>query len=105
VKEEGAELEVLFTPAALRDLEELWDYIARDSPASATVLADTILTSIDRLSGFPLMGHSRNDLADETLRVWPLYRYLIIYRPTRESIEIIRIVSGLRDLLALFPEY
>ena len=52
---------------------------------------------------FPMMGHPRDDLADETLRVWPIYNYLIIYRPSRSPIEVIRVLSGYRDLVALFP--
>ena len=58
-----------------------------------------------RLTEIPLMGHPRTDLADETIRVWPVHSYLIIYRPTPEAVEIIRVVSGFQDLLALFPEF
>ena len=94
----------LFTPAALQDLEEIWDYIAEDSPPAATAVIDTLLTSVARLAEYPHIGHPRDDLADETLRVWPVYSYLIIYRPVPEPVEIIRIVSGFRELLALFPE-
>ncbi len=46
----------------------------------------------------PGMGHSRNDLADETLRAWPVHSYLIVYRPAQRPIEIVRVVSGFRDL-------
>ncbi len=102
--EEAVGSKVFFTPAALRDIEEVWDHIAEDSPAAATRVVDTILSSVAHLTEFPRMGHLRDGLAYETLRIWPVYSYLIIYRPAQESIEIIRIVSGVRDLEALFPE-
>lgn len=49
------------------------------------------------------MGHPRDDLADESLRVWPILGYLIVYRPDRQPIEVLRVLSGYRDLVALFP--
>lgn len=55
-----------------------------------------------RLAEWPGIGHERTDLADETLRVWTLQSYLIIYRPTSRPLEIVRVVSGYRDLVSLF---
>ena len=104
MNQRGEPLRAEFTPAALADLEGIWDYIAKDSAPAARVVTGTILESVTRLTEFPWMGQPRTDLADEALRVWPVHSYLIIYRPTPEAVEIIRVVSGFRDLLALFPE-
>jgi plasmid stabilization system protein ParE len=41
-----------------------------------------------KLAEYPGMGHLREDLADEPLRFWPLYSYLIIYRAAARPIEI-----------------
>lgn len=49
----------------------------------------------------PGIGRLREDLADEPLRIWPVYSYLIIYRPETRPLQIIRIVSGYRDLFDL----
>jgi plasmid stabilization system protein ParE len=65
------------------------------------VLAD-IEAAIERLADFPHLGHPRSDLADEELRVWPVHTLLVIYRPETRPLEIIRVVSGYRDLKALF---
>ena len=102
---QGKPLRAVLTPAALVDLEGIWDYIAKDSPSAARAVSHTILESVTKLTEFPWMGHPRTDLADETLRVWPVHSYLIIYRPTPETVEILRVVSGFQDLLALFPEF
>jgi antitoxin ParD1/3/4/toxin ParE1/3/4 len=45
---------------------------------------------------------AEDDLDDETLRVWPVHSYLIVYRPEQKPIEIVRVVSGFRDLFTLF---
>ena len=43
----------------------------------------------------------REDLAEETLRFWPVRSYLIIYRPDAKPIQIVRVLSGYRDIAEL----
>ena len=51
----------------------------------------------------PALGHVRRDLAPdrEDIRFWPVGRYLIVYRERKKGIEVVRIVSGERDLRSL----
>lgn len=42
-----------------------------------------------------------DDLADERLRVWSVHTYLVIYRPGTVALEVVRILSGYRDLTAI----
>ncbi len=56
---------------------------------------------MQRLAGMPELGHVREDLADESLRLWPVRSYLIIYRPDRRPLQIVRVVSGYRDIVEL----
>jgi antitoxin ParD1/3/4/toxin ParE1/3/4 len=51
-----------------------------------------------KLARIPGMGHSREDLADESLRFWPVYSYLIIYRPESRPLEVVRVLHGSRDV-------
>lgn len=46
----------------------------------------------------PGLGHLREDLTDEPLRFWPVHSYLIIYRPGRTPLQIVRVLSGYRDI-------
>jgi antitoxin ParD1/3/4/toxin ParE1/3/4 len=48
------------------------------------------------------MGHLREDLADEALRFWRVYSYMIIYRPDSQPLEIVRVLHGARDTSTLF---
>ena len=88
------------TPRARDDLLEIWDYIARDSPDAADRVIGEMRRAMQRLAEMPGMGHVREDLADEALRVWPIYSYLIVYRPETRPLQILRVVSGYRDLPA-----
>jgi len=91
-----------FTLVAAADLEGIWDFIAEDSVTAADAVIEDIRSAVEALADMPGMGHSRDDLADETLRAWPVHSYLIVYRPMQRPIEIVRVVSGFRDLFALF---
>lgn len=52
--------------------------------------------------GMPGMGRWRKDLGGEPLRVWVVYSYLIVYRPETKPLQVIRVVSGHRDLTSMF---
>ena len=54
-----------------------------------------------RLAQMPELGHVHQDLVQETLRFWPVRSYLIIYRPDAEPIQIVRVLSGYRDIAEL----
>jgi antitoxin ParD1/3/4/toxin ParE1/3/4 len=51
-----------------------------------------------RLADFPGIGRARSDLSDETLRVWAVYSYLIIYRPDTKPLQVLRVIHGAREL-------
>ena len=52
---------------------------------------------------FPSLGRIRNEILPD-LRSLSIDNYLILYMPIGQDIEILRVVSGYRDLSALFEE-
>lgn len=86
------------TPAAEADLGEIFDYIRRDSPDAARRVLVRVREAMRRLAEFPGIGHVREDLADKSLRFWPVYSYLIVYRPESRPLQIIRVLHGARDV-------
>ena len=92
---------VLSAPATT-DLEQIHDWIAQDDPDAATTVLTDLRDAMQRLSTMPGLGHARDDLADETLRVWTVHSYLVIYRPDTQPLQIVRVLSGYRDIAALF---
>lgn len=94
-----------FTVPASRDIESIIDFVAANSGFN---VAERLLNRINEkcrtLANFPNMGRGRDELAP-SLRSFPIDDYLIFYRSIKEGIEILRVVSGYRDLDALFDEY
>jgi plasmid stabilization system protein ParE len=91
---------VLSAPAA-SDLREIHTYIAADDPAAAGRVLEDLRDAMHRLAELPGLGHVRDDLVDETLRVWTVHSYLVIYRPETRPLQIVRVLSGYRDIATL----
>lgn len=91
-----------FTIPASRDLEAILDYIAENqSIDAAEKLMERVNQTCQRLTQFPGLGRRRDELWPDA-RSFPISNYLIFYRASAEGVEILRIVSGYRDLKALF---
>lgn len=92
------------TAPAIRDLEQIADYIARESSLDR---ADRFLTRINakffQIVQFPNLGRQRHEILPG-LRSFPMEQYLILYIPVDRDVDILRVVSGYRDLLALFTD-
>ena len=86
---------------AKTDLAEIRHYIARDKPGAADRQIARFFETFQMLGGNPELGERRYDLGPE-LRCFVLGTYVIIYRPAVEGVEIARVISGYRDLDALF---
>lgn len=87
-----------FTPAAEEDVFEIWAYIAADNPLAADRLEVEIRASCERLAEQPDLGHLRRDLTDKPVRFLPVRgRYLIIYDPATDPLEVLRVLHGARD--------
>jgi plasmid stabilization system protein ParE len=91
---------LLSAPAA-SDLREIHAYIAADDPTAARRVLEDLRDGMHRLSELPGLGHVRDDLVDESLRVWTVHSYLVIYRPATRPLQIVRVLSGYRDIAAL----
>jgi antitoxin ParD1/3/4/toxin ParE1/3/4 len=91
----------LLTPQAELDLAEIWDYISQDSIQNADMVLDELEKTMLALADNPGMGHRREEWADRRHRFWPVYSYIIMYRPETKPLQILRIVSGYRDLAEL----
>jgi plasmid stabilization system protein ParE len=88
-------------PAAEADIDEIALYIATDNRAAADRFIDEVHATFRLLAENPHIGHVRTDLTDRPVRFWTVKRhYMIIYRD-RSPIEIVRVLSGYRDIANL----
>jgi toxin ParE1/3/4 len=85
------------TERAQADLDEAWDYVAQRNEAAADRLLDKILAAARRHASFPLIGRARDDLAPG-LRSFAVPPYVVFYRPVDDTIEVIRVLYGARDI-------
>jgi len=92
---------VLRTSQAELDRVEIALRIARDNPAAADRLLETIDEKCRLLAQMPEMGRKRPDLAPD-LRSLPVSNYVIFYRPVPDGIQVIRVLHGARDIPPLF---
>jgi len=93
-----------FSPEALGDLIELCDYIAlRDGAERAIGYIDRIEGCCNNLPAFPERGVRLDDLR-RGLRILGFERRAVIaFLITADSVTILRILYGGRDLETIFP--
>jgi plasmid stabilization system protein ParE len=89
----------ILSPAARDDLIDIHQYIALESFKTATTVLNEIERAIKKLSQFPNIGHTRTDLTELPVSFWPVYNYLIIYKQESNPLEIVRVLSGYRNLI------
>ena len=88
----------VLAPDAVLDLDNIWEYIARDNVDAADRWIAKLFDAFEALAQTPRMGHTREDLTPYPVRFWPLGAYLIIYRAERSPIEIVAVTQGSRDI-------
>lgn len=88
---------------AREDLLDIWRTVARESPPAADRLIDRIEARVARVAQFPNSGRERSELGAK-LRSVPVERYIVIYRPIPDGIELARVLHGARDLGAVFGD-
>ena len=89
------------SPIAEQDIDEIVTYTAQENPKAAMKLLDALYEAMDMLASNPMIGHKRKDLTNKLVRFWPFkWHYLIVYKDC-QPIEIVRILSGYRDISSL----
>ncbi|MBD1931961.1 MULTISPECIES: type II toxin-antitoxin system RelE/ParE family toxin [Cyanophyceae] len=88
---------------ASRDLSEIADYFAETSIEAGEQFFREFNRKCQQLVSFPNSGKSYAKVRTD-LRGLPLEGYIIFYRVLDDGIEILRVVSGRRNLPSLFEE-
>ena len=89
----------ILAPAAVHDLVDIWRYIKdQSSLAMADRVESVIRDKIAFLSQNPGAGHWRRDLTESNVKFFPVYSYLIVYRPERTPLEVVSLLHGRRDV-------
>jgi toxin ParE1/3/4 len=91
-------MKLAFTPSARRDLQDIGDYIARDSQRQALrfvlALERFCTTLVAQPNRYPILAQR----AERHIRRAPHQDYLVFYRVGETTVEILRILHAARDV-------
>ena len=89
-------VKLIWTPGAVRDLEQIHAYIAADAPRYADVVAARIVDAFERLVEFPQSGRVVPELGRADVRELIQGAYRLVYQLRGERAEILAIHHGAR---------
>jgi addiction module RelE/StbE family toxin len=84
---------IRWTPAALRDLESLHEYVAEDNLPAAAATVERILSGIEALSRHPDMGRKGRIPDTRELIISP---YIVVYRTKAAALDLLAIIHSAR---------
>lgn len=74
------------------DLTAIHAFIARDSQFYADRMVERLILRAERLLKYPLSGHTVHEYPEVALKEAHENPYRIIYKPSRDEVEIVTIV-------------
>ena len=87
---------VVWSPAALDDVDSIAAYIARDSELYAGAVVEKILETARRLSQFPMAGRIVPELHEDCVRERFIYSYRLIYQIQKDTVTVAAVIHGKR---------
>ena len=91
-------MKLIFDDEALADLEDIYAWIAQDSPATAKTVVERLFSSTELLISFPFMGHAGRD-PNTYEWVVPRLPYIVVYEVDRaqERVVVTAVLHGAQD--------
>ena len=89
--------EVIWSPSALEDIEQIAQFIARDSSDQAAIFVGRLIEATDRLASVPLSGRIIREIGHSDCREIIYGAYRIMYRQLGKDVWITGVVHGARD--------
>lgn len=81
--------EIVWTPKALDDLESLLDYISKDAPAAARRFAQKLVSRVEMLGRYPLLGGFVAEDPEHVYRELRQGNYRVLYRTDGRMVYIV----------------
>lgn len=101
--------EVSYSPLALQDLDEIWDYVEVElgKPSAARRAVEAIMERVSLLGDFPLSGTPLSSVCpmETEYRFVVAGNYLAFYRVSDGKVRVDRVLHSRRDYLrTLLPD-
>ncbi len=91
-------VKIVWTERSLTDLEDIAEYIAKDSVRYAKLTIDKILNETEILATQPRLGRIVPEINDKSFREIIIGNYRIIYEYDNMKINILTVHHSRRDL-------
>ena len=95
-------MKLRWTAPALRDLDEIGDYVARDNPAAAERVVTLVLDLVETLTTHPHIGRPGRAPGTRELVIGDT-PYIAPYRVRGDDVEILAVLHGARRWPPNFP--
>ena len=90
----GVPITIRWAPQAASHLEQICEYISRDSETYARIFAKRVLSIVEATASFPKAGRIVPEYNDPSLRERIYGNYRIVYRLKGDALEIAAICHG-----------
>lgn len=97
--------EVVWSPEALEDAEEIATYVHKGSPHYASVVTEKLINAAETLTQFPHRGRTVPELELSDYREIFVYSYRLIYRTDQKSVLIVAVIHGSRLLAEAMADH
>jgi len=100
-------MKLLVRDEVVEDVDSIKRYIAADNEDAANRFGPAVLAAWDVLLAFPYIGRPRTFKLVPGVRSWgvPGFRnYLIFYRLKGETVDVLAVLEGHRDLAAVLQK-
>ncbi len=88
---------VIWSIPARNDLEQIFDYIAKDSTFYAKKVVKNIAEKSMTIEDFPQKGRVVPEINEPDIREVFIYSYRLMYQITPKNIYILGVIHGKRD--------
>jgi len=89
----------VLAPEAALDLVQIWRYLKKHSSVAVADRVESVIRDkIVFLARTPGAGHWNENLTDEAVKFFPVYSYLIVYRPETKPLQVVSILHGHRNV-------
>ena len=91
-------MKLVFDDRAIADIENVFNWIAQDSPTTAKTVVDRLFSSTELLISFPFMGHVGQD-PDTFEWAVPRLPYIVVYEvdQAQQRVVVTAVLHGAQD--------
>lgn len=92
----------VLTVQAEQDIIEIASYISARNQRAAVRFTREAYDAFERLADRPGIGHVRRDITEQPVRFLTFRaHYMIVYRGEATPLQVLRVLSGYRDIAAI----